>query len=142
MGVAMEMALAQLWPGMLGMLDGKRRVTVGTVHATSPMSSDPPPVRCASGVGPSRRPRLRLVIPLSATPSSRWMPLASARSLSSHVGMPTVLMFWYIASATGREKCPLHPEPTIITVSTAVPVIIAAPFALSLASSNMASVFS
>ena len=86
------------------MFDGKRSVTVGMFHATSPMSSEPPPVRCASGSGPSRPPVPRLVIPLSATPSSRWMPFASAWSLSSHFGMPTVLMFWYIASAIGREK--------------------------------------
>ena len=30
MGVAMEIPLAQLWPGPPGMFDGKRSVTVGT----------------------------------------------------------------------------------------------------------------
>ena len=38
-GVAIAIAFAQLWPGRPGMLDGKRSVTVGTFHDTSPMSS-------------------------------------------------------------------------------------------------------
>ena len=42
-GVAIEIAFAQLWPGSPGMLPGKRSVTVGTFHDTSPMSSEPPP---------------------------------------------------------------------------------------------------
>ena len=52
--------------------------------------------------------------------------------------MPTCLMFAYMSSAIGRLKCPLHPEPSIMTVSTCVPVIIAAAVAFFLASSNIA----
>src|SRR5947199_10821231 len=43
-GVAIEIAFAQLWPGPPGIFDGYRSVMVGTFHETSPMSSDPPPV--------------------------------------------------------------------------------------------------
>ena len=43
-GVAIEIALAQLCPGPPGMFDGYRSVTVGTFQETSPMSSEPPPV--------------------------------------------------------------------------------------------------
>ena len=103
------------------------------------MSSDPPPVRSASIAGPPRRPPVA-ESPLSRWPSSRWMPLASIWSCSDHVGIPTFLMFWYIASAIGRLKCPLQPEPTIMIVSTCVPVIIAAAVAFFFASSNIASV--
>src|SRR2546426_9134922 len=44
-GVAIEIVLAQLCPGSPGIFDGKRSVTVGTFHETSPISSEPPPVR-------------------------------------------------------------------------------------------------
>ena len=107
---------------------------VGTFHATSPMSSEPPPVRWFSGWGPLTRPGV-VDKPLSATPSSRWIPLASVWSLSSQTGIPTVLMFSPMASAMGREKCPLQPEPTIMTVSSFVPVISVAPSAIFFASS-------
>src|ERR1019366_6494781 len=53
-GVAMEIPLAQLWPGPPGMLEGKRSVTVGTFQLTSPISSLPPPVGPMAGPsGPS-----------------------------------------------------------------------------------------
>src|SRR3990170_874607 len=48
-GVAMAIALDQLWPGSPGMFDGKRSVTVGTFHDTSPMSSEPPPLLVWTG---------------------------------------------------------------------------------------------
>src|SRR3970040_2642692 len=51
-GVAIEIPFAQLWPGKPGMFDGNRNVTVGMFHDTSPMSSDPPPMRVASLTGP------------------------------------------------------------------------------------------
>ena len=60
-------------------------------------------MRVASFTGPPRRPG-RDERPLSGWPSSRWIPFASAWSFASHVGVPTALMFWYIASAIGREK--------------------------------------
>src|ERR1700730_17984607 len=48
-GVAMVIALAQLWPGPPETLDGKRNVIVGTFQETSPISSEPPPVGPAKG---------------------------------------------------------------------------------------------
>ena len=48
-GVAIEIAFAQLWPGSPRMFDGKRSVTVGTFHETSPMSSLPPPCGLITG---------------------------------------------------------------------------------------------
>ena len=103
------------------------------------MSSEPPPVRRDSSTGPPSRPGF-VLNPLSGTPSSRWMPRASVWSFSSHAGVPTATMFRYIASAIGREKYGLQPEPTIITVSSFVSVISAAPCAIRFAVSNIASV--
>ena len=54
------------------MFDGNRSETVGTTHEMSPMSSEPPPRRCESGM--SSRPR-------SSSPTSVASPLSSAPSI-------------------------------------------------------------
>ena len=72
-GVAIEMAFAQLCPGNPGMFDGNRSDTVGTFHEMSPMSSDPPPRRCSSAMGP-RSSASFVASPSSFDLSSCWMP--------------------------------------------------------------------
>src|ERR1051325_6460406 len=109
-GVAMEIAFAQLWPGRPGMFDGKRSVTVGTFHDTSPMSSEPPPMR-SFGLSGGRRLSSVVASPESGTPSSCWRALARRWSASLHCGNPTCLMFSYMSSATTRLKWPGHAEP-------------------------------
>ncbi len=102
------------------------------------MSSEPPPVRWLSGVG---RPMLntpRCWSPRSGTPISFCTARAIAWSLSSHCGMPTRSMFACVTSAIVLLKCALHPEPTIITVSSSTFAIIAAPRAMRLPCSNSA----
>ena len=68
-GVAIAIELDQLWPGSPGMFEGKRSVTVGTFHDTSPMSSEPP-VRICSVAEP-RIPRSWIASPLEGPFSSR-----------------------------------------------------------------------
>ncbi len=46
-GVAMAIPFAQLCPGPPGIFDGYRKVTVGTFHEISPISSEGPPVGSA-----------------------------------------------------------------------------------------------
>jgi hypothetical protein len=74
-GVAIAIALAQLWPGRPGMFDGKRSVTVGTVHEMSPMSSEPPPR--FSRTGPCNASGTFSVKPCSREPSSFCSAFAS-----------------------------------------------------------------
>ena len=137
-GVAMEIALAQLCPGKPGILDGKRNVTVGTFHAMSPMSSEPPPIQFCGVSAPRSCLFTCSDRPKSGEPSSFWMPFASVWSLSSHLGMPTVCTLACIASAIGLLKWADHPEPRIAIVSTFVSVIIAAPSATFFPTSNSA----
>ena len=93
------------------MFDGYRRVTVGTVQETSPMSSEPP--RVSAPRPPARRGAPSFVSrPRSGTFSSRCTAFASAWSASLHRGRPTCLMFSYIASATGLLKCCGQAEPS------------------------------
>ena len=137
-GVAIEIAFAQLCPGKPGMFDGKRSVIVGTVHAISPMSSEPPPIQFC-GVSAPRSSLLTCSDkPKSGEPNSFWIPFANVWSLSSHFGMPTVCTLACIACAIGLLKCADQPEPRITIVSTLVSVIIAAPSATFLPISNSA----
>ena len=76
-GVAIEMALAQLWPGRPGMFDGKRSVIVGTFQAMSPMSSEPPPIQFCGVSAPRSSLFTCSDSPKSGELSSFWMPFAS-----------------------------------------------------------------
>ena len=140
-GVAIAMPFAQLWPGRPGMLQGKRSVTVGMFHETSPMSSEPPPSDRDRSTGPSSVSSL-VASPSSSWPSSRWIPFASSMSASLHFGSPTRLMFAYSISAIGLLKCRPHAVPTVWIVSISAPVMSAAPCAIFTAASYIALVFS
>ena len=131
MGVAMAMLLFQLWFGPPGMFDGKRSTTVGTTHEMSPMSSDPPPRRCESGMSsrPRSSPPTSVGSPRSSTPSSFCRARASRWSFSLHAGMPTSSMLACTASASGRFMCCGHAAPRTRD-STVVAVMRAAPSAI------------
>ncbi len=128
MGVAIEIAFAQLCPGRPGVFDGKRSDTVGTFQEMSPMSSEPPPRRCSSGIGP-RSGASVTASPSSFAFSSCWMPRASVWSASLHCGRPTALMFSSMFSDSVLLMCFGHAVPRIFHV-TSVFVIIDAAFAM------------
>src|SRR5579863_91003 len=112
-GVAIEIALAQLWPGKLGMFDGYHKTMVGTFQEMSPISSEGPPLKDSS-VPPPRRGLMAVSRPTSGTFSSCWMPLASAMSAADHVGSPTAWIFRYSASAIGLFIQAGHAEPRMV----------------------------
>jgi hypothetical protein len=103
-------------------------VTVGTDQDTSPMSSEPPPVFAAAGVGPPRGPTV-VGSPCSRTFMFRCTSFANAWSAALHVGSPTFWMFACIVSATVLFMCCGQADPSSREV-TFVPVIMAAPSAI------------
>ena len=87
-GVAIEIALAQLWPGPPGMFDGYRRVTVGTTQETSPMSSEPPPVGCLPSF-------FSAIVGLHARRAHLWILVANPRTgcfISVGTPLPTLVV--------------------------------------------------
>ena len=91
------------------------------------MSSEPPPTRCPRADRLAERGRTFGRGRVSAASISRWSALASVWSSSFHFGIPTRLMFAYIASAIALLKCCGQAVPSTRDV-TVVSVIIAAPF--------------
>ena len=90
------------------------------------MSSEPPPSDCDRSTGPRSSPT-SVFSPDTSTPISFWNASAKRTSSSLHSGMPTRTMFACVFSATGLLKCRPHADPTVMIVSTVVPVMSAAP---------------
>ncbi len=101
------------------------------------MSSEPPPRLSESGTGPSSASTFVLSPSFSSELTSFCTARASVWSASVHVGIPTRSMFCCIISASGLLKCRGHAEPNTRTLSSVVPVIVAAPLAISWPYSNI-----